>query len=176
MRRIVILAALVLVLTSVQVHAEDFSIMAGFQTVSFGGDLGKYYDLRSGPGFVIDFGLLSLLGVPFDITVGQRKVEEGNSKEEARYRWAEFGPRFRLGREGLRVQPEIIAGLGYYMFEIGDTKYDNAPGYYAGIGFQDLVSDHLAGRFHIKAVYWESDTLQTDAPSLNFVLMYGYQF
>jgi hypothetical protein len=179
MRKIVVLALLVLSLTAAQVQAEGFSILAGFQTVSFGGDLGKYWDLPSGPGPVLNLSLMSGWGVPLDFTIGQRKINEKFSGDEVTYRWAEFGPRFYLGREDFRVRPEIFGGAGYYNLdgiETGSGEIDGAFGYYFGFGFEDLATEHLTGHFQIKSAYWKSDTGKVDAPSLNFVLMYGYRF
>lgn len=176
MRKIAILVSLVLSLFAVQVHAEGLSLLAGFQTVSFGGDLSKYYDIPSGPGIVLNLGLPSVVGMPIDITVGQRSADERGSGRDVKYSWVEAGPRFLLGREGGRIRPEIVAGGGFYNLEIGDQDFDGAAGLYAGFGFEDFATEKISGRFLIKGVYWKSDTYSTDAPSLNFVLMYGIRF
>jgi hypothetical protein len=176
MRKIAILALIVLSFTAAQVQAEGVSILAGFQTVSFGGDLGEYYDLPSGPGPVLNLSVMTTLGVPVDFTIGQRKGKEEYSGDEATYRWAELGPRFILGREDLRVRPEFGAGAGYYNLDIGSEEFDGAFGYYFSFGFEDQATEHLTGRFQIKSAYWKTDTGSLDAPTLNFVLMYGYRF
>jgi len=176
MRKIVILVSLILSFSAAQVSAEGISLLAGIQTVSFGGDLGKYYDLPSGVGMVLNIGVPSFLGLPVDLSVGQRSMEEGNSGADVKYRWVEAGPRFRFGKEGNRIRPEIIAGGGFYNLEIGDLEFDGAAGFYAGFGVEDYATDKISGRFQVKAVYWKSDTANTDAPSLNFVLMYRFRF
>jgi hypothetical protein len=176
MGKTVILAVIILAFAVVPVHAEGISVLAGFQTVSFGGDLGKYFDLPAGPGLVLNVGLPAIMGVPFDVTVGQRTMKEGNSNDDVKYRWVEAGPRIFLGEEGARIRPEIVAGGGLYNFELGNVEYDSATGFYAGFGFQDFATDRILGRFLVKTVYWKSDTEHTDAPSLNFSLTYGYQF
>lgn len=170
------MVSVILSFTAVQAHAEGISLLAGFQTISFGGDLGKYYELPSGLGPVLNIGLPAVLGVPVDITIGQRSMEEGNSGEDAKYRWVEAGPRFILGKEGSRIRPEVVAGGGLYNFEIGDKEFDGATGFYAGFGFEDFATEKISGRFLVKSVYWKSDTYNTDAPSLNFILMYGVKF
>ncbi len=176
MRTTVFLVIFLLVFPAVQAHGEGVSVHAGFQTVSFGADLGDYYDLPSGPGLALTVGIPSLLGTPFDISLGLRSMTEGNSGEDADYRWVEFGPRFPFGKEDSRVRPEWFAGAGIYDLKIGDLEFDTSTGLYVGMGVEDLATERISGRFQIKGGYWQSDTGKTDAAFLCFSLMYGYRF
>ncbi|UCG37944.1 MAG: hypothetical protein JSV00_07005 [bacterium] len=163
---------------SAQALAEGLSVMAGFQTVSFGADLerGKYYDLPAGPGLVVNIGLPTFLGFPLDVSLGQREMNEGNTGADTTYRWLEAGPRFLFGSKSSRVRPDFFFGVGTYDLEIGSLEFDTGAGGYAGFGFEDYTSDNFSGRFQAKGVYWKSDTFNTDAASLNFALTFGYHF
>jgi hypothetical protein len=176
MRRIFIITSLVLIFTGTPVHGESVSVLAGFQTVSFGGDVGKFWDIPSGPGLVLNIAFPSFIGVPFDLNIGQRKVNESGTNDEVKYNWIEAGPRFFLGREDDRIRPEFVAGAGIYNLDVGDISFDQATGIYFGFGFEDAATQHLTGRFQVKLVYWQTDPGSIDAPSLNFTLMYGYRF
>jgi len=176
MRAFQVLIILLLVMAPVGACAEGLSLYLGLQTVSFGSDLEEYYDIPAGAGPALTIGIPSILGVPFDINLGKRDTSDEGTDEDVKYQWVEFGPRFPFGREGARVRPEFFAGGGVYDLKIGDVELDSGTGFFAGLGIEDFVSDKISGRFRIKAVYWESDTYKTDAPSLNFSLMYGYHF
>lgn len=176
MRRIFVLTALILILTGTPVHGDGVSIMAGFQTVSFLSDVGDYWEIPAGPGIVLNIGLPSFMGVPFDFSIGQRKSETQNTNEDVQYRWMEIGPRFYFGREREKIRPEIVTGAGMYKLDIGDEDFNEAAGIYVGVGFEDRASENLAGRFQIKLVHWQSSTRTIEGTSLNFSIMYGYQF
>ncbi len=176
MRGFPVVIILLLVLAPSGVCAEGLNLYLGLQTVSFGSDLGDYYDIPAGAGPAITVGIPSILGVPFDINLGRRDTSDERTGEDVKYQWLEFGPRFPFGSEGARLQPELFAGGGIYDLKIGDVDLDTGLGFFAGLGIEDFVSDKISGRFSVKAVYWESSTYNTDAPSLNFSLMYGYHF
>ena len=176
MRATIFIVALLLVFPVVQAHGEGLSVHAGLQTVSFGADLGKYYDIPSGPGVTILIGLPSFLGVPFDIGVGLRNTRESGSGYDSDFSWIEVGPRFPLSKKSSRLRPEWFGGAGFYDMKIGSTRFDTATGFYTGLGVEDFASDKISGRFQIKGAYWKSDTGSLDASSLNFSLMYGYYF
>ena len=175
MRRTLILLALALVLVSGTAYAGP-SIAVGVQTVSFGGDLGKYYEVPAGPGININLMFPEFLGFALDFNAGQRKVNEGNSGEELTYTWLEAGPRILFGKDNSKVRPDLFFGVGSYDLEIGSAEWDTAPGGYIGFGFQEYASDDWFGRLQIKSVYWKSKTANTDGATLNFVIAIGYDF
>lgn len=173
MRRIFLVLALVLVLIPATASAEFMSVLVGFQSVSFGADLGEYYDIPAGPGGAV---LVSLdLGFPLDFRAGRRTAKEGSSGGDVTYDWMEAGLRLPLGKEGSAISSDWFFGVGSYDLEIGSSEFDTAPGGYLGIGVQEVVSDKYIGRFEVKGVYWKSDTFNTDAPSLNLALYFGLQ-
>jgi len=176
MRVFPVLMILLLVMAPVGAGAEGLSLYLGLQTVSFGSDLGEYYDIPAGAGPTLTVGIPSILGVPFDINLGMRDTTDEKTNEDVKYHWAEVGPRFPFGAEGARIRPEFFVGGGIYDLKIGDVELDTGMGFFAGFGIEDFVSEKISGRFQIKAVYWESDTYNTNAPSVNFSLMYGYHF
>jgi hypothetical protein len=177
MRAIAFLAAFILVFPVFQAHGEGVSVHAGLQTVSFGADVGDYYNLPSGPGLALLVGFpSSLTGVPIDINLGLRKVQESNSGDDAEYRWLEVGPRFPFGRESSRVRLEWFAGAGLYDLKIGDLTFDTATGLYGGLGIEDFATERITGRFQIKGSYWQTDTGSIDAACLSISMMYGYRF
>ncbi|MDF1537223.1 MAG: outer membrane beta-barrel protein [bacterium] len=174
MRRFMVLLAIVLVLVSVTAHAGP-SISAGVQTVSFGGDLGKWYDIPSGPGININLMFPEILGVALDFNAGQRKVDDDNGNEVI-YTWLEGGPRILFGKDGSKIRPDLFFGVGSYDLEIGPLEWDTATGGYIGFGFQEYATDDWFGRLQIKSAYWKSDTSNTDGATLNIALMMGYEF
>ena len=177
MRRIFLILILVLTLAPATALADGISVMVGAESVSFGADLGEYYDLPTGPAVVAIVSIPYLFfGTPLDVGVGQLNVDEGNSGLETTYQWIEAGPRFIFGKDGDKVRPDIFMGVGSYDLEIGDFKFDTAPGGYIGFGWEDKATEHLSGRLQVKGVYWKSDTLQTDGASLNISLLFGYSF
>jgi len=176
MRTTVFLLAFLFLFPVVHAHGEGVAVHAGLQTVSFGADLGKYYDFPAGPGVAVILGLPSFLGVPFDICAGLRNTKEGNSGDDAEFNWVEIGPRFPFGKENSRIRPEWFAGAGLYDLKIGDLDFDPATGAFFGFGLEDFASEKISGRFQIKMAYWKSDTGSLDASSLSFTLMYGYHF
>jgi hypothetical protein len=176
MRATVVLMTLLFLFPVACVQAEGVTVHAGLQTVSFGADLGKYYDFPAGPGATIVVGFPSIMGIPFDVGTGLRSTKESNSGDDADFSWVEVGPRFPFGKESSRIRPEWFAGAGLYDLKIGSTNFDAATGFYVGFGLEDFASENISGRFQIKAAYWKSDTGSLDASSLNFSLMYGYRF
>ncbi len=177
MRRIFLILTLVLSLAPATALADGLSVMVGAESVSFGADLGEYYDIPIGPGVVAIVSIPYLFfGAPLDITVGQMIADEGNSGLEATYQWIEAGPRFIYGNEDDTIRPDIFAGVGSYDLEIGDFAFDTATGGYLGFGFTDKPSKHFTGRLQFKGVYWKSDTGLTDAASLNISLLFGYSY
>ena len=174
MRRAILVLVLVMALAPATALAGGLSVLAGFQSVSFGADLGEYYDLPAGLAPAIIVGLD--LGFPIDINLGQRKTDEGNSGQEAIYTWMEIGPRFLMGREGASIRPDFFVGVGSYDLEIGSLTFDTAMGGYAGFGVEEFASEKWSGRFQVKGVYWKSDTYNTDAAVLNVALLFGYHF
>ncbi len=174
MKKIFLILALVLALAPATVLAEGVSVLAGFNSVSFGGDLGEYYDIPPGAGFTLLVGLD--LGIPIDIRVGRRTATEGNSGRDMTYQWIELGPRFVLGREDADIRGDLFLGVGSYDFKRGDTEFDTAIGGYAGLGVEETVSEKFLGRVEVKAVSWKSDTFNTDGASLNLGLFFGYKF
>jgi len=166
--------ALILVLVPVAVHAESFSVLIGAQTVSFGADLGKYYDISPGPGPALLIGFN--VGVPIDIRFGRRVTTEGNSGDDLTYQWIEVGPHFALGQKGADLQPDLFFGVGSYDLEIGALEFDPAIGGYLGLGIEEVISEKYLGRIEIKSAIWKSDTGTTDAASLNLALFFGTQF
>ncbi|MBN2720210.1 MAG: outer membrane beta-barrel protein [Proteobacteria bacterium] len=171
-----LLMVLLLILVPTGAAGEGWSLYLGLQTVSFGSDLGDYYDIPAGAGPALTIGIPPLMGLLFDFNFGMRNTSDETTREDVEYRWMEFGPRFPFGRDGARIQPEFFAGAGIYDLKIGDVDLDTGGGVFAGFGVEDFISDKVSGRFRVKAVYWESETYNTNAPSLNFSLMYGYHF
>jgi len=177
MRRIFLILILVLTLAPATAMADGLSVMVGAESVSFGADLGEYYDLPTGLGVVAIVSIPKLLlGTPLDISIGQRIVDEENSGLEATYQWIEAGPRFIFGNDGDKIRPDIFLGVGTYDLEIGDFEFDTATGGYIGFGWEDKATEHLSGRLQVKGVYWKSDTFETDGTSLNISLLFGYTF
>jgi hypothetical protein len=175
MRRTVLLLALVLILVSGTAYAGP-SIAVGVQTVSFGADLGEYYDIPTGPGININLMFPEVLGFALDFNAGQRKVDEGNSGQELIYTWLEAGPRILFGKDGSKVRPDLFFGVGSYDLEIGSNEFDTATGGYIGFGFQEYATNDWFGRLQLKGAYWKSDTANTDAAILNISLLFGYEF
>lgn len=174
MRRIFLILALVLIMVPATALAGGISVLVGAQTVSFGGDLGEYYDIPPGPGIAVLVGLD--LGVHVDIRAGRRTTTEGGSGRDVTYEWIEFGPRFVMGKEGATIRPDLFLGVGSYDFKLDDFEFDTAPGGYIGMGIEESVSDKYIGRLEVKAVYWKSDTSNTDGASLNMSLLFGFTF
>jgi hypothetical protein len=164
----------VLALAPATVLAEGVTVMAGMQSVSFGADLGEYYDIPPGAGFTLLVGLD--MGIPVDIRVGRRKATEGSSGADTTYQWIELGPRFFLGREDADIRGDFFLGVGSYDLKLDDFEFDTAPGGYVGMGVEEIVSEHFVGRIEVKGVYWKSDTFSTDGASLNVALLFGYKF
>ena len=174
MKKIILILALVLALAPATVLAEGVSVMAGMQSVSFGADLGEYYDISPGAGFTLLVGLD--MGIQVDIRVGRRTATEGNSGADMTYQWIELGPRFVLGREDADIRGDLFLGVGSYDFKLDDFEFDTALGGYVGMGVEEAVSEKFIGRIEIKGVYWKSDTFNTDGASLNLALLFGYKF
>jgi hypothetical protein len=161
-------------LVPASVNAGGTSVLVGAQTVSFGADLSKYYDISPGPGITL---LAAFdVGIPMDFRVGRRTADEGNTGGDVTYQWIELGPRFPLGVEGTSIQPDWFFGIGSYDLEIGDLEFDTAMGGYLGMGVEETLSERYLGRIEAKAVFWKSDTFNTDGPSLNLSLLFGVNF
>lgn len=173
MRKIFLIIALILVLIPAYALADGVTFLIGFQSVSFGGDIGEYYDVPPGPGLaaMVNFDL----GIPLDIRVGQRNATERGTRRDVKYQWVEFGPRYRFGQEDASIRPDVFAGIGSYNLEIGSINFDRATGAYAGFGVEEAASEKFVGRFEVKSVYWKSDTFNTDGPSLNLGLFFGFK-
>ena len=174
MKKIFIVLALVLALAPATVLADGVSVMVGAQSVSFGADLGEYYDIPPGAGFTLLVGLD--VGIPLDIRLGRRSATEGISGADMTYQWIELGPRFVLGREDAEIRGDIFLGIGSYDLELDDFEFDTAPGGYVGMGVEETVSEKFIGRVEVKGVFWKSDTFSTDGASLNLALFFGYKF
>ncbi len=174
MRRTLILLALALVLASGTAYAGP-SLAVGVQTVSFGGDLGKYYEIPTGPGINVNLMFPEFLGFALDFNAGQRKVDDDLNREVI-YTWLEAGPRILFGKDSSSIRPDFFFGVGSYDLEIGGVEWDTAPGGYIGFGVQEYASDDWFGRLQVKSVYWKSDTSFTDGATLNFVMSIGYDF
>jgi hypothetical protein len=174
MKKLFLILALVLALAPATVLADGVSVMVGAQSVSFGGDLGKYYDIPAGAGITLLVGLD--MGIPVDIRVGRRATTEGISGADVTYQWIEFGPRFVLGREDAQIRADLFVGVGSYDFKLDDFEFDTALGGYAGLGIEEAVSEKFIGRVEVKGVFWKSDTFFTDSPSFNLALLFGYKF
>lgn len=174
MRKISLTLVLLLFLVPAVGHAEGNTLMLGVQSVSFGADLGNYYDISPGVGVTLLYAFDA--GIPFDLRYGVRKTTEGISNDDLKYQWIEFGPRFGMGVRGTSLQPDWFLGIGSYDLEIGDKKFDAALGAYIGLGIEETMSEKFVGRIEIKSVYWRSDTGNTDGASLNLSLLYGFRF
>jgi hypothetical protein len=174
MRKTLILLALALVLASGTAYAGP-SLAVGVQTVSFGGDLGTYYEIPTGPGININLMFPEFLGFALDFNAGQRKTDDDLNREVI-YTWLEAGPRILFGKDSSSIRPDFFFGVGSYDLEIGGNEWDTAPGGYIGFGFQEYASNDWFGRLQVKSVYWKSDTFNTDGAALNFVLAIGYDF
>lgn len=174
MKRLLIILALVLILVPGSALAEGVTLLAGLQSVSFGGDIGQYYDVPPGPGLGV---LASLnVGFPVDVRFGQRKTDENKTGRNVKYQWIEVGPRFRFGQEDASIRPDFFLGAGSYDLEIGNISFDKATGVYGGFGVEQVTPSKFTGRFEVKTVYWNSKTYNTDGASLNLSLLFGYQF
>jgi hypothetical protein len=174
MRRIFLILALVLTMAPATVHAEGTTVMIGPQSVSFGADLGKYYDIPPGPGISVLVGFD--VGIPLDIRAGARNTTEGNSGSKLKYQWIELGPRWTFTQEGASVKGDWFLGVGSYKLDIGSVDFDRAIGQYIGMGVEEAVSDKYVGRVEIKGAVWKSDTRKTDAAVLNIALTFGVNF
>jgi len=174
MKRALLALAFVLMLVPAAVHAQEVSILIGAQTVSFGGDVGKYWDVPPGPGPALLVGID--LGVPIDIRFGRRMATEGKSGGDLTYQWIEAGPRFSLGLENSDIQPDWFFGVGSYDLEIDGEKFDTAIGGYAGLGIQEVISQKYLGRIEVKTALWQSGTGKTDGATLNLSLLFGTWF
>jgi len=174
MKRIFLILALVLTLVPAPAFADGVTILVGAQTVSFGADLGEYYDIPVGVGYTVLVGLD--LGIPIDIRAGRRTATEGDSKADVTYQWIELGPRVFLGSEDAKIRGDLFLGVGSYDLEFDDFEFDTAPGGYIGMGVEEVVSDKFIGRLEIKGVYWKSDTFNTDGASFNTSLLFGFKF
>ena len=174
MRKAFLVLAVVLTLIPVTAAADGFTVLVGAQTVSFGADLGEYYDIPPGPGIALLVGLD--IGFPVDFRAGRRTATEGGTGRDVTYTWLEFGPRFKLCKEGSSICGDWFFGAGSYDLELDSLEFDTAPGAYIGLGIQESVSEKYVGRFEVKGVYWKSDTFNTDAPSVNVSLLVGFEF
>jgi hypothetical protein len=174
MRRIFLILTLVLTLAPVTVLAGGVSVLVGAQSVSFGADLGEYYDIPPGTGVTALVGLD--IGFPIDIRVGRRTTTEGGTGRDVTYEWIELGPRFKLCQEGASICGDWFLGVGSYDLKLDDLEFDTAPGAYLGMGVEEIISDKYIGRFEVKGVYWNSDTFTTDGASLNVALFFGFKF
>ena len=174
MRRAFLILALVLTLAPAPIFADPITILVGPQTVSFGADVGEFYDIDPGLGGEILVGLK--LPFPIDFRVGRRNATEGNSGSDVTYDWIEVGTRFRLGREGVYTSGDWFVGVGSYDLTIGGLEFETAPGGFIGMGVEQTVSDMFVGRLEVKGVYWQSDTFTTDGASLNLSLLFGFTF
>ena len=174
MRRLFLILALVVSLVPATAIAAGVTVMVGAQTVSFGGDLGKYYDIPPGPGFAVQVGFD--IGIPIDLRAGRRKADEGISGDELTYDWFEVSPRFRIGNEISDINADWFVGVGAYDLTIGTVEYATAYGGFAGLGIEEFIGGKYVGRFEVKSVLWESDTYNTDGPSLNMTLLFGVKF
>ena len=172
MRRIFLILALVLTLVPAPAFADAVTILVGPQTVSFGADLGEYYDIPPGLGVGMLVGLK--LPLPLDFRFGRRNATENGTGSDVVYEWMELGTRFRLGREGENIRGGWFVGVGTYDLELRGLEFDTAPGGFIGMGVEQTVSDHFVGRLEVKGVYWKSDTFNTDGASLNMSLLFGY--
>jgi hypothetical protein len=174
MKKVFLILALVLTLVPVTALAGGVTVLVGAQSVSFGADIGEYYDVPPGPGGAVLVGLD--LGIPLDFRAGRRTATDGGpSNSEVTYDWLEFGPRFVFGDEDSSVRGDWFLGVGSYDFTWGGIEFDTAPGAYMGIGIEETVSNNFVGRVEIKAVYWQSDTFTTDGASLNMALYFGFK-
>jgi len=174
MRRIFLILTLVLTLVPATVLAGGVSVLVGAESVSFGADLGEYYDIPPGPGVAA---LVSLdIGFPVDFRAGRRTAKEGNSGSDVTYEWLELGPRFIFGDDDAPSRADWFFGVGSYDFKLGNVEFDTATGGYLGLGFEEVVSNNFVGRIEVKGVYWKSDTFNTDSASLNVALLFGFQF
>ena len=174
MKKIVLILALVLAMAPATVLADGVSVLAGFQSISFGADLETYHDIPPGGGFTLLVGLD--MGIPVDIRVGKKSASGGNSNTDMTYQWIELGPRFFLGREDADIRGDFFLGVGSYDLKLDDLEFDTAFGGYVGMGVEEAVSEKFIGRIEVKGVFWKSDTGNTDAPSLNMALLFGYKF
>jgi hypothetical protein len=165
--------ALILILVPVAAHASGPSVLAGVQSVSFGGDLGEYYNIPPGLGMGIIVGFDTV--IPVDLRIGMLSGTEENSNDDLTYQWIELGSRVYLGVRGTSIQPDWFIGVGSYSLEIGSKDFDMALGAYTGVGIEEAMEKWI-GRVEVKGVFWKSDTGNTDAPSLNVSFLLGYQF
>ena len=166
--------ALILILIPVAAHASGPSVLFGVQSVSFGGDLGEYYDIPPGLGMGLIVGFDT--AIPVDLRIGTLSETEENSNDDVTYQWIELGSKLILGVRGKSIQPDWFFGVGSYTLEIGSEDFDPALGGYMGVGIQETIGGKYMGRVEVKGVFWKSDTGQTDAPSLNVSFLFGYQF
>ena len=174
MRRIFLILALVLALVPATVHAEGTTVMIGAQSVSFGGDVGEFFDVPPGPGIAF---LVSLdVGIPIDLRAGVRNATEENAGGDVKYQWIEVGPRFVVGVEGATIRPDWFFGIGSYDLEMNDVDYDTAIGGYVGLGIEESVSDRYVGRVEVKGAVWKSDPNNLDVATLNISLFFGVNF
>lgn len=174
MRKIFLVLALVLVLIPATASADFVKVLVGAQSVSFGADIGEYYNVPPGPGGAVLVGLD--LGIPVDFRASRRTVKEDGTGREVTYDSLEAGLRFPMGKKGSSIRPDWFLGVGSYDLEIGPIEFDTAPGGYLGIGIEEVVSDKYIGRIEVKGVYWKSDTFNTDGAVLNLALYFGFQF
>ena len=174
MKKTFLILVLAFALVPSAVFAGDVAVLVGGQSVSFGADLGKYYDID--PGIGISLMVALDLGMPVDVRVGRRTATDGASGGDVIYQWIEFGPRFTLGVEGTSIQPDWFVGVGAYDLEINSVEFDTAIGGYLGMGVEETISEKYVGRVEDKSVLWKSDTHQTDGASLNISLLFGVKF
>jgi hypothetical protein len=174
MNKLFLILVLVLALVPATVVADGVTVMFGAQSVSFGADLGNYYDIPPGAGITLLVGMH--VGIPVDLRVGRRTATDGNSGGDATYQWLEFGPRFALGKKDADIRGDLFLGVGTYDLEVGALEFDRAIGSYVGMGVEEAVSEKFIGRVEVKGVYFKSDTLNTDGASLNISLLFGYKF
>jgi hypothetical protein len=173
MKKTFLILALVLILVPATVFAGDVSVLIGPQTVSFGADMGEYYDIPTGTGYTLLVGLD--LGMPLDVRVGRRTATDGNGGADITYQWIEFGPRFVIGEKTASIRGDLFLGVGSYDLERDSFEYDTALGGYIGMGVEEQVSGKFMGRIEAKAVYWKSDTYNTDGATLNIALLFGFK-
>ena len=174
MKKALFFLALILILVPAAVHASGPTVLLGVQSVSFGGDLGEYYDIPPGLGVGLIVGFDA--AIPIDLRIGQFTGTEEFSDDDLTYRWLEVGSKIILGAPGKSIQPDWFFGIGSYNLEIGSKDFDPALGGYMGIGIEETMGEKYVGRVEAKGVFWKSDTDQTDGPSLNVSFLLGYKF
>lgn len=154
----------------------DILVGVGIHSASFGKDLrpGKYVDIHPGPGAVVVLGVKFNPILELDIKAGRTVQKEDISASRVNTDWLEIGPVIYFIRDG-DFRPFISAGAGSYKIKTTGLDPEGA-GYYAGAGFEQVISRHHSAKLYLEESLWEDEDLDLEVSGFHVGLVYNYNF